>query len=163
MVDQPRIRLASNGPIVVTGLQNLRNEVGNPLPTRDKMRLCRCGASSEKPFCDGTHASVGFTDSVSPSRVPDRRDVYEGDEVTILDNRAICSHAGYCTAGLPAVWSFNEPWIDPNGAPGEQIIETIRLCPSGALSFSVEGVESYDRERPPARRSGSGRYSRSRP
>ncbi len=135
---------------MITGLKNLRDESGNPLPTKDRIRLCRCGASSEKPYCDGTHASVGFTDAPSPSRVPDRRDDYEGDEVTIHDNRGICSHAGYCTAGLPSVWSYNEPWIDPNGATGEQIVEVVKMCPSGALSFSIDGVESRDRDRPPA-------------
>jgi hypothetical protein len=42
------------------------------------------------------------------------------------------------------------PRIDPDGANGEDIIQTIRKCPSGALSYSIEGVEYKDQtEREP--------------
>ena len=150
MAEPPKIRLSKNGPLVVTGLEDFTDETGEPLPLRDTLRLCRCGASSTKPFCDGTHASIGFTDTPSSSRLPDRRDDYVGNDITIHDNRGICSHAGYCTAGLPVVWGFNEPWIDPNGASTEQIVSIIRKCPSGALSYSINDVEHRDVDRPPA-------------
>ena len=39
-----------------------------------------------------------------------------------------------------------EPWIDPDRATRDEIIATVRQCPSGALSYSVEGVEHRDRE-----------------
>jgi CDGSH-type Zn-finger protein len=35
---------------------------GAAYETRNRVTLCRCGQSSNKPFCDGTHASVGFKD-----------------------------------------------------------------------------------------------------
>ncbi len=147
----PRIRFAHNGPIVVEGLKTFRDGDGTPLETRDRMRLCRCGASKNKPYCDGTHARIGFDDSKSDDRLPDEREDYAGPEVTVHDNRAICSHAGYCTEGLPAVWKTGvEPWIDPAGAGGDAIVEVVKMCPSGALSFSIDGVESRDRDRPPA-------------
>ena len=47
-----------------------------------------------KPCCDGTHAGIGFTDAKDPDRVPDRRDTYVGQQVTVLDNRGICQHSG---------------------------------------------------------------------
>ncbi len=148
---KPRIRLARNGPIVVEGLDTFRDGDGSPLETHERMRLCRCGGSATKPYCDGTHARIGFDDSKSAELLPDRREDYAGPEVTIHDNRAICSHAGYCTEGLPAVWRTGvEPWIEPGGADGESIVEVVKMCPSGALSFSIGGVESRDRERPPA-------------
>ena len=151
MADNPRIRLAPNGPIIVEDLKTFQDGDGTPIEVRQRMRLCRCGGSSTKPFCDSTHASIGFSDSKDEDRLPDERDNYQGAEVTIHDNRAICSHAGYCTEGLPAVWKIGvEPWIDPDGSGQEPIVETIKLCPSGALSFSIDGVESRDRERPPA-------------
>ena len=33
---------------------------GNKFPVEKRMALCRCGASTEKPFCDGTHSKIGF-------------------------------------------------------------------------------------------------------
>ncbi len=151
MARKPRIRLAPNGPVVVEDLETFADGDGSPLEIRERMRLCRCGGSSSKPFCDGTHARIGFSDAKGDDRLPDDRENYHGDAVTIHDNRAICSHAGYCTEGLPAVWKTGvEPWIDPDGAEQEAIVEVIKLCPSGALSFSIDGVESRDRDRPPA-------------
>ncbi len=78
----------------------------------------------------------------------DKLDVYRGRRITIHDNRAICAHAGRCTDGLAAVFKYgSEPWIDPDGAATEAIIEIIRRCPSGALSYSLEGVENRDQPR----------------
>lgn len=148
---KPTIESAHNGPYIVTGLETFTNSQGETIETRTKMALCRCGASKNKPFCDGTHARIGFSDKKRDGRVADQRDVYEGKGVTIYDNRGICSHAGFCTDGCPAVWRTGvEPWIDPNGASVEEIIETIGKCPSGALSYARNGKEHRDRDRPPA-------------
>jgi hypothetical protein len=38
-----------------------------------------------------------------------------------------------------------EPWIDPDGASAKEIIDTVKKCPSGALSYSIENVEYRDR------------------
>ena len=48
--------------------------------------------------------AIGFTDDKSDARVADKLETHEGRDVTILDNRGICSHAGHCTSGRPAVW-----------------------------------------------------------
>ena len=42
-----------------------------------------------------------------------------------------------------------EPWIDPDGATAEAIIETIKQCPSGALSYSIQDVEHRDLDQAP--------------
>jgi len=129
-----------DGPLVVSGLARFRNSRGEPIAVRESMRLCRCGASRTKPFCDNTHVDIGFSEVKSDERVPDQLDVYTGEEVTILDNRGVCSHAGFCTAGLPPVWRLEvEPWIDADGAGRDAIVETIRRCPSGALSYEESG------------------------
>jgi CDGSH-type Zn-finger protein len=112
--------------------------------------LCRCGGSKNKPFCDGTHGTNGFTDQNVADRRQNRRVNYVGKRLTIHDNRAICAHAGFCTDSLETVFrSHQEPWIDPDGASVEKIIETIKRCPSGALSYSLENVEPRDQDRPP--------------
>ena len=137
---KPRISLEKDGPLKVTGLTGFFNSRGEEIAAKKTIFLCRCGASKNKPFCDGTHTAIGFTDEKSDARVPDRLETYEGGEVTILDNRGVCSHAGYCTSGLPAVWrTAVEPWIDPDGAAKTEIVEIIRKCPSGALSYLEDG------------------------
>ena len=54
------IETTSNGPYLVTGSVELRDADGNVLPTKSKVWLCRCGASTKKPFCDGAHSKIGF-------------------------------------------------------------------------------------------------------
>jgi CDGSH-type Zn-finger protein len=147
---KPTIECLPDGPYLVKGLKILTDSAGRTIPVKPVLRLCRCGGSGEKPFCDGTHAKNGFSSERLTDGALDRREDHQGREVTIHDNRGICSHAGFCTAGQPSVFtSDREPWIDPNGATAEGIIETIRKCPSGALSYSVDGVEHRDQRRDP--------------
>jgi CDGSH-type Zn-finger protein len=54
------ITIRKNGPYVVTGPVELKDADGNVYPVKETMALCRCGASTKKPFCDGTHSKVGF-------------------------------------------------------------------------------------------------------
>ena len=58
---KPRITVMKNGPYIVKDVEDLKNSQGEALPTRPEMSLCRCGASEDKPFCDGTHFLVGFS------------------------------------------------------------------------------------------------------
>lgn len=140
-----RIEPLKNGPLKVNGLTDFRNSRGEAIKTKNTMTLCRCGASKTQPFCDGTHNTVGFSDGKSAERQPDRLDEYMGESITVLDNRGVCSHAGECTRGLPEVWRMGiEPWIDPDGEDKEKIIETIKKCPSGALSYAINGIVFTD-------------------
>lgn len=56
------IRAKENGPFVVEGPVQLIDADGNEYDIAGKPRvsLCRCGASTRKPFCDGTHSKLGF-------------------------------------------------------------------------------------------------------
>ena len=57
------IRIRPYGPFVIEGDVNLVDNDGNPVPLPEGktiMKLCRCGASVTKPFCDGTHSKIGF-------------------------------------------------------------------------------------------------------
>lgn len=55
-----RISVSKNGPYLVTGSIELMDGRGNAIATDIRTALCRCGGSMNKPFCDGTHAKVGF-------------------------------------------------------------------------------------------------------
>jgi CDGSH-type Zn-finger protein/truncated hemoglobin YjbI len=140
---EPEIRVTLDGPYAVTNIQELRNWLGEELATKPEMELCRCGQSSTKPFCDGTHATTSFSGAKDPKRVPDRRDTYEGQQIEIFDNRGICAHSGFCTDRLASVFHVGqEPFIAPSGGRLDEIIQAVRACPSGALSYGIDGVES---------------------
>ena len=57
-------------------------------------------------------------------------------EVTIVWKAQLCTHSANCVKGLPEVFKPKEkPWIHPHSATTDQIIEQVRKCPSGALTF----------------------------
>jgi CDGSH-type Zn-finger protein len=143
---KPSITPTPDGPYLVNGLKNVANQKG-PIETKVTMAFCRCGGSANKPFCDVTHAKIGFSSAKRAGRIEDKRDNYVGGKITIHDNRGICAHAGRCTDGLASVFHLKEePWIYPDAASREEIIATIQKCPSGALSYSVDNFEHRDRE-----------------
>ncbi|MWJ80863.1 CDGSH iron-sulfur domain-containing protein [Clavibacter michiganensis subsp. michiganensis] len=63
-----RIIAYPDGPLLVRGDFEIVDPEGRPVPrTRSTVALCRCGVSSIKPYCDGTHRLVGFrTDPPAP-------------------------------------------------------------------------------------------------
>lgn len=56
-----KVRLAPNGPILCAGPVAVQSADGETTFTATRAALCRCGQSTNKPFCDGTHGKVGFT------------------------------------------------------------------------------------------------------
>lgn len=139
--DAPIIEEAENGPLRVKRLPRLVGRDGEELEVKPVTPLCRCGHSSNKPFCDGTHNEVGF-------RSRDNRDAsgendvrrYDGRDVSVYYNPRVCSHAAKCVASLNAVFDpERDPWIEPDNAGAEAVEEAVRLCPSGALRIAEPG------------------------
>ncbi len=129
----------------------LRGADGRACQAKRAVALCRCGGSKSKPLCDGTHGTIGFSDRRTSDGTNDHRQDHVGKRITIHDNRALCAHVGRCTEGLPAVFrESGRPWIDADAATVDEIVATIRKCPSGALSYSIDGVEHRDRDGGPA-------------
>ena len=154
--EKPKIACLPNGPYYLLNdmtpqvIPNIQSSKGEPRSTVRGVALCRCGGSANKPFCDGTHGANGFTDKKINDGSADRRDNYVGVRITIHDNRGICAHAGRCTDGLASVFKLNEePWIDPDGAEVEEIMAVTKQCPSGALSYSIDGEEMVTERREP--------------
>jgi CDGSH-type Zn-finger protein len=58
------ITIRDNGPLIVEGEFRLVDAQGNEVPIVKKA-LCRCGGSTTKPFCDGTHSKIGFQGAVA--------------------------------------------------------------------------------------------------
>ncbi|MDW0139274.1 MAG: CDGSH iron-sulfur domain-containing protein [Nitrososphaeraceae archaeon] len=159
---KPKILPLPNGPYyLINDMQpkvvyNLQNFKGEPLSTTVGIALCRCGASKNKPFCDGTHNVIGFSsanrtldenDDTKKTAIKDQRRNYPGKEITVHDNRKICSHAAECVNNLSSVFKLgSRPWINPDASKMNDIIDVVRRCPSGALSYSIDGVEYRDPE-----------------
>lgn len=154
--EKPKIACLPNGPYYLLNdltpqvIPNIQKSKGDPCATITGVALCRCGGSNNKPFCDGTHGTNGFTDKKLTDGTLNKRDNYVGKMITIHDNRGICAHAGYCTDNLSSVFKLREePWIDPDGATAKDIINTITKCPSGALSYTIDNIEHRDQDRNP--------------
>lgn len=68
---------------------------------------------------------------------------YTNGEVTIVWNPELCIHSAICWKGedgLPEVFKPKEkPWIQPEGAKTDRIITQVKQCPSGALSYYMNG------------------------
>ena len=61
---------------------------------------------------------------------------YTNGEVTIVWKQDVCIHAAECAKNLPRVFNPRErPWIRPENATSELIIEVVNKCPSGAISI----------------------------
>ncbi len=149
MSDRTSITPTENGPYRLAGATEItRMRDGVAVTIDGTAHLCRCGGSQNKPFCDGTHARNGFTGAKDPDRVPDQLDhVTSADgRITIHDNRGLCAHSARCTDNLASVFRLGtEPWIDAEAATPEEIAAVVAMCPSGALSATLDGVEHRDR------------------
>lgn len=65
---------------------------------------------------------------------------YKKDDLTIVWQPKKCIHSEKCWRGLPEVFQYGKkPWVNPDGADKETIMARIEQCPSGALSYKLEG------------------------
>ncbi|WP_088125072.1 (4Fe-4S)-binding protein [Roseivirga misakiensis] len=68
---------------------------------------------------------------------------YSSEEVTVVWEPAKCIHSGICLRGLPKVFDLkSRPWVNINGSDAKSIVETVRECPSKALT--IKGVRFKD-------------------
>jgi CDGSH-type Zn-finger protein len=143
---EPRVIVSSNGPYLVSGGVPLAKQTivddgeggsvewreGPAVPAAQAYALCRCGHSSNKPFCDGTHKKIGFDGTETASRAPYRQQAQltEGPALALSDAQALCAGARFC---------------DPNGTVWNQVersneasvratfVRQVNHCPSGRL------------------------------
>ena len=150
--EMQKITVRPNGPYIVRGgiplvrKTPVMSEHGEPLTwkkegvlsTESVYSLCRCGQSSTKPFCDGTHTLVEFdgTETADPGPIADREVSYEGEKIIVKDDRSLCTHAGFCGNRVTNIWKMVRQADDTQVRA--QIMAMVERCPSGALSFALE-------------------------
>lgn len=113
-------------------------KTSEPLTDAAAYALCRCGQSANKPFCDGTHATVGFegVDSADATTYEERAKVLGGTGITVRDDRSICVHAGFCGNRVTNVWKQVADTDD--SLVRLAVINEIEKCPSGALTYRFD-------------------------
>lgn len=140
-----KIEIKPNGPYLVQGLKRLveetskvKNGVLTAVETKEfaqqkEYHLCRCGASSNKPFCDGAHVRIGFDGTETADKTPyiERAELQEGAELDLLDDER-CSFARFCHREKGDVWTLTEYSDDPENA--REAIEGACACPAGRLT-----------------------------
>lgn len=148
--DLPKIRPIENGPLMVEGVAQIAGPDGSAItPEKPGFALCRCGLSRNKPYCDGTHKSAGFSSDNNNAKIRNTPIEYkgevEGEQVTISYTPVLCGHIGECARLAGAVFDpSRKPWIRPELGSLEAIREVVRTCPSGALRMSVgEGAPEH--------------------
>ena len=146
MTEKARITVTKNGPYLVTGgvpLIRMRIETDNyedPLkwreveryPLQDSYILCRCGNSSNKPYCDNSHINNEFDGTETFDNEPYLENVKEfsGPELTLTDKKELCVSASFCVRE-GGIWNL----VVHSDRPGfkEIAIEEAANCPSGRL------------------------------
>ncbi|MDZ7728705.1 MAG: (4Fe-4S)-binding protein [Dehalococcoidia bacterium] len=73
------------------------------------------------------------------------RKEYTAEGIAVSFDSALCIHTAACLRGLPDVFDVNRrPWIQPENASPDEIIEVVNRCPSGALQWRIPGEERPD-------------------
>jgi CDGSH-type Zn-finger protein len=136
-------RVEGDVPLLRTAI--VETEYGEPVDwdegpafrSREGMELCRCGGSSRKPFCDGTHEREPFDGTETADRRPsaDRRLAFTGDGVVMTDDMPLCTHAGFCGDRFTKVWMMIDETSDPQVR--ERLKDMVSKCPSGRLVYQV--------------------------
>ncbi len=150
---RPEIMVTLNGPYEVSGVlaitpkrmvlssqdEPLTWATEGMLASDSPTFLCRCGQSSTKPFCDGSHLTADFdgTETASTETFSHRAKTYDSPGLTVHRVGRICEHASFC-ANKTTDWYQMLPDSGDVTVRG-QIIGMIEHCPSGALAYELDG------------------------
>jgi CDGSH-type Zn-finger protein len=106
----------------------------------DTYALCRCGHSKNKPFCDGTHARVGWNRPETASRAPylEAAQVYTGEVLSLYDREELCVGARFCDRGENA-WSYAVKAGPEHPDYEAAAVYEAGCCPSGRLTVEKDG------------------------
>lgn len=146
MPNARKITITKDGPYIVSGstplsLQTIGADAdgestewiqGKPLPVAKEYALCRCGESKKKPFCDGSHAKIGFDGTETASREPvlAQAEVLDGPAMQLADAEGLCAFARFCDPN-GKIWNQVGNTDDPKVRAG--FIRQAGDCPSGRL------------------------------
>ena len=106
--------------------------------TEETYALCRCGQSRSTPFCDGTHARVGFdgTETADPTPSATHRRTLDGEGFVVRRDGPLCMHAAFCVGReerIPAMMArTGDSYVRAH------VMALIERCPSGSYTFALD-------------------------
>jgi CDGSH-type Zn-finger protein len=143
---EARVSVTEDGPYDVTGNIPLTKQTisantdgdseswteGHRYPARQKYSLCRCGQSNTKPFCDGTHAKVGFdgSETASRERYLHQARTFDGPVLALTDAESLCAFGRFCDPN-GKVWNQVGSTDDPRIRT--MFLRQVGNCPAGRL------------------------------
>jgi CDGSH-type Zn-finger protein len=159
-----KITIVEDGPYQVTGAVPLVRESigansagdsvdwveGEAPATRRAYQLCRCGHSATKPFCDGTHETIGFDGTETASRAPydEQAGVMEGPALAMTDAESLCAFARFCDRD-GNVW--NTVSAVSSAPEKDAFVRQVGQCPSGRLRvIELSNGVAIEPELPPS-------------
>jgi CDGSH-type Zn-finger protein len=108
------------------------------IETEETYALCRCGQSGAKPFCDGTHARIGFegTETADPTPSASHRRTLEGDGFVVRRDGPLCMHAAFCVGRVERIPAMMARTGDSDVSA--HVMALIERCPSGSYTFALD-------------------------
>jgi len=158
-----KIKIIKNGPYLVLGGIPLLEQViatdesghtrelkdVRKYPHRERYILCRCGASKNKPYCDGSHEKINFNGAETASRKPyiERAEIFEKKDLKLTDVHELCDHSRFCmrAGGIRELIKKSD---DPEAR--QTAIEESMICPSGRLVLWGKTGKPFEKEFEPS-------------
>lgn len=149
----PEITVTENGPyrlsadLPIIPKRMVTTERGEPIawatdpeiPHNTPTRLCRCGQSGNKPFCDDSHLRVDFDGTETASNEPffERSKAHEGTGITVHRVGSLCAHSSFCANAITDWYQLLSDTDDTDVRA--EVAAMVEHCPSGTLVLEIDG------------------------
>jgi len=152
-MEEQKIKVSKDGPYIISGNIPLAEQIieadkeGNSVKWIEGKKysckncaLCRCGHSTNKPFCSGKHAELGFNGDETAENIPfeKKAEITKGKNLVLKDVKELCASARFCDPD-DGTWILTEK--SGNSECKNLAIQQACDCPSGRLTACENGKD----------------------